>query len=354
MKGSLKEFLFTKHILVSETGKEIDPNEAFSAIIALGEKFSIRITKGANLATKEMIRDAARCLGEYVPEPFYRGFPGSVRELTEEQLLFDQLLHYSQTYGMGWFDRAGHSQVEEVYDRVCDMRERTDVRDFVILSEYEAGEALKGYLKALLGSTRPLNGDQLMFLLDGYDTYGKDILPDKIPCKDTVIRFLYGKKDLDFCRHLKLSDTIKLLQFIQIGQYQSENLRKLNLTNQDRKFLTSVIDWFVFMNFAGTKTYCDFTECFEKRKIWCGLLHHLHYHCKIPDSMMNKFIDDIRSGKNYSAYSLMEDRMKRGYYPGAASALLQYKGESGLMRHLNYILSRCDEHEAEEVLKCLE
>ena len=82
MNSVLIHFLFDKHILVNETGENM--TECFPTVFALARRFGIRIEKGMELAVPEMIRTAAECLGENVPEPFYRGFPESVRKMTGE------------------------------------------------------------------------------------------------------------------------------------------------------------------------------------------------------------------------------------------------------------------------------
>ena len=67
-------------------------------------------------AHEDLISLAADMLGEYVPEPFYRGFPKSVLQMAPDAVLFDQLLHYTQTYGWGNFSEAGHSLFEDTFE----------------------------------------------------------------------------------------------------------------------------------------------------------------------------------------------------------------------------------------------
>lgn len=358
MKDIFKEYLFQKHILVNDSpvfyASSKDQRTAdFATITALAKLFSIRITDGADKVHESMIDTAAKYLGEYVPDPFYRGFPESVRELTSEQLLYDQLLHYTQTYGMGWFQEAGHSVVEEVYERIG-FNENTEPRDFKAVDEKEAEETVKILVKEFLSGNRPLNFDQFEVIKAAYMEFSAEIIPEKIPCKDTVVKLLYESRDISLCRFLRLSDTIKLLQHIQFSKYRSENLKKLNLKNQDRKFLTMVIDWFEEADMKYNVCYCDYTEAFAKRRIWCGLFHHIHYRNKLDYGLMERFISDVRSNKNLSHYHYFESYMREGKYLAAASYLKRCKGESALVRNLNYILSRCkSEHDVEEVLKCL-
>lgn len=357
MKDLYKNYLFTKHILVSETNEQ--PADPFPVLVALGQKFGIRIHKHPELASEQMIREAERELGIIVPEPFYRGFPRTVREMTPDELLFDQLLHYTHTYGCGWFEDPGHSVFEgkaAEIERVI-YNEHIQPKDFDILPAIEAVDALKESITDLMGSNRPLNECQLDLIREGWKDFGKDILPKFMPCKDTVIFMLYEFKDLQFCRYLKLSDVIKLLGYIQWVGYKSENLRKLNLGNQNRKLITNVINELSRLDISNNigRDYCNYMECFEKRRIWCGLFHHIHYKPPLDNLMLGRFVSDVRNNKNYSAYAYFEDFMRKGNYKAAAITLVQQKSKSELIRHLNYILSRCGtDAEIEEVFKCLE
>ena len=389
MKDIFKDQLFARHILVHDDGsytKDADKDvcEAFNTVLTLARKFGIRVTKGATRANRTMIYDAERNIGNHVPEPFYRGFPETVREMTPDKLLYDQIWHYIQTYGMGWFDRPGHSILErapdnltfhekyfrygmekQTYDQFFDMafeqtkwapdsEEKTAPKDFVILMENEANDEIKRILKDLLSGNRPLNKSLKYFIHEGWLTFGADILPEKIPCKDTVIDLLYKTKDMLFTRYLKLSDTIKLVQYIQYYCYESENLNQLNLRNQDRKLISKVIDSLTQDDGSFGAFYrFDSEDCYEKRKIWCGLLHHIHY--KPKTALQKMFVDDMRGGPNHSAFSEFERNLKKFGAPAAARRLNDRKGSGAVLRNLNYLLSRCkDEDEIKEVLACLE
>ena len=111
MKEIYQSTLFDKRILVAERDAEPE-QDAFAVVYALAELFSIRIVSGEELAQRRMLRFAAEQLGKEVPEPFYRGFPESVKSLTADQRLLDQIVHYTVTYGFGLFGRAGHSLLE--------------------------------------------------------------------------------------------------------------------------------------------------------------------------------------------------------------------------------------------------
>ena len=357
MKEVFREYLFRKHILVSEEqngAKVTDDCDKLCLLVSLSSKFSIRISEGAELVTEQILLDAAHNLGEYVPEPFYRGFPDSVRTLTSDQKLFDQLLHYSRTYGMGWFQHVGHSALEDIMDRLK-FSESTEPKDFRILNEKAAEEEVRKCIQDILRSTRPLNVDDWLIVQEGYVEYGMKILPDWIPCKNTVAKLLCFTKNVPlFAIYLKLPDVIKVLEHIQYEKYGSENLRKLNLKNQDRKLLTKLIDaCFDRMPYHGMTE--DIDECFEKKAIWKGLLHHIHYNPKLY--VAEVFVQMMRRKCNPSAYSEFEKCMQektQGNCYNAARVLHDRKGTGAVVRNLNYILSRCSgKEEAEEVIGLL-
>ena len=80
MKDIYKNYLFEKHILVSEQ-QESAQEDPFAVAFAMANMLGIKITKGEKLLRRYMIKYAASRLGEKVPEPFYKGFPESVRQM---------------------------------------------------------------------------------------------------------------------------------------------------------------------------------------------------------------------------------------------------------------------------------
>lgn len=363
MEKIFKDYLFQHHILVSEKEGTID--EAFNTITALANVYSIRIVKGAKYACESMLRDAADNLGDRVPEPFYRMFPNSVRVMTPDQLLYDQLYHYTQTYGMGWFDApAGHSIFEEetpsemadesnrekFFDKM--VAEKSEAKNFVIMIEDDAVAKLVEYLRELIESPRPLNEGQMRFLYEGFIKYDTAITANtNIPCKRIAVELFYLTKSIIFAKKLKLSDTIKLVEYIQNNLYGSTDLKKLNFKNKDRKLITAFIDYHLSAeHFEG---YKEVRKAFNQRKIWCGLLHHIHY--KPKGRIAQKFVKDIREGKNQSLNSGFERCMRHDRPVEAAEYLKNNEGSGALMRNMNYILSRCkNDKEIEEVISCLE
>lgn len=337
------QFLFSKGILVSDSVSETVTEEAFSACFALARKFDIRITEGQQYANKELVRFAAEMLDEYVPLPFYRGFPQSVRELTEDQLLFDQLLHYTITYGFGDFSEPRYSVFEKKFQRLA-FREETEPKSFVILTEEKAKAKLSQYVEDMLKGTRPLSDFQ-------YDVVkaciGEGYEVQSCACKDTVIRLLFDLWDVRYAKFLSLSDVIKFTDRVNYELYQNENIKKLNLRNRDRKFIAKVIDTI----FESGR--CNIKECFEKKAIWCGLLHHIHYQPGCPEA--EAFVQLMRGKKNESVYSEFERAMANGDIRTAVSCLREGKGSGALLRRLNYIVSRCkDEKDVAFVMNHLE
>ena len=83
MQEIYKDYLFEKHILVSEGNFEEE--NIFETLFALAHFFGVRIIKGEKLVNHRMIGELSKRFGENVPGPFYKGFPKSVRALTTEQ-----------------------------------------------------------------------------------------------------------------------------------------------------------------------------------------------------------------------------------------------------------------------------
>ena len=107
MELTFVDYLFNRHYLVNDPNS---PTENQAEIrLALGNIFNIRITSGADLLQRYMIREAEKIIGISVPRAFYQGFPESVRRLSKVELLVDQILHYFKTYGQGNFDEPGRT-----------------------------------------------------------------------------------------------------------------------------------------------------------------------------------------------------------------------------------------------------
>lgn len=208
-------------------------------LFALAKLFGIRIVAGEKLVQESMIGFTASMLGENVPEPFYRGFPQSVRELTSDQLLFDQIIHYIRTYWLGDFSEPGHSIFEKDIERSA-FKENVQIKEFSIVTENEAVSQLAGIVEDLLTGTRPLSDDQFELVKTFISEY--DYKVTDIASKNTCVKLLRNTRDIRYADYMKLSDVIKLVDDINFEEYGNENIRKLNLRSKDRKFIESVID----------------------------------------------------------------------------------------------------------------
>ncbi len=337
MKDIFKNYLFGKHILVSE-GK--DTGHAFETLCSLASFFGIRVGEGRELAQPDMIKTASACIGRAVPAPFYQGFPESVKALTTDQLLFDQLLHYTVTYGFGDFSQAGHSVFEEKFERLG-FKESTELKDFKIISEEEALAMLGVAVKSLLLGTRPLSLYQYDVVREYTVEYG--FRPEKIASKDTAVRLLIDTADMYYAGFLALPDVIKVLDTLVYIRYNSEDLKKLKLKNHDRKIITGVIDTLT------ARDKVDINSCLEKKKIWNGLLHHIHY--KAVNKNGHELLGAVRGKDRRSAYSRFEAKLSAHDAPGAAEVLVKEKGAAAMLRRIDHISSRCEgEDDVSEVL----
>ncbi|MBR3058316.1 MAG: hypothetical protein IKG93_10170 [Clostridiales bacterium] len=338
-----KSFLFSRHILVN--GKIGKPGvlceEYGEVLLSLAKLFNIRITSGGRLADPTMIRFCSEMLGEDVPKAFYQGFPQSVRKLMSEDLLFDQMLTYFVTYGLGDFSQQRHSVLENEEDLVRSaFKEEGTIKDFEIVDGPKALEKLASILDSMLAGTRPLNASQIELAASFCKTFG--FFPKKVASKNTAVMLLLETGDIRFSDFLSLSDVTKLLDAFLMKYKQERNPKKLNLKNQERKLFIKVID----RAFESGKA--DIEYCYEKKKIWCGLLHHIHYQPKCEKA--KEFLANIRRKENLSAYSSFEKKLREEGALAAADDLLRTKGSGALFRQLHYLVSRCESKEEIDAL----
>lgn len=248
--------MFEKHILVSD--EETEEKHVFETLFAMAHFFGVKITKGKELVRCGMVKELSKRLGENVPEPFYRGFPQSVRDLSTEELLFDQLIHYFNTYGLGNFDEPGHSVFEKDFERAT-FQEETEAQEFMIQTEEEAKDTIRTMVNDLLSGSRPLNERQYKLALTFIRDHIENI-PD-IASKNIQVRLLIDTKNLSLADSLNLSDVMKIVDELNYRYYHNDNPKKLNFKNQDRKFLTALLD----RMFRGDR--CDICTCYEKKQL---------------------------------------------------------------------------------------
>ena len=325
MRELFHDFLFSKGLFVG-SGEDV---QAPAVLVALAKLFGIRIVSNPGWASIDMVDIAARNLGRDVPQPFYRGFPESVLKLSLGEVVVDRLLHYLHTYGRGDFSHPGHSAFEEEVVRNC-FDEDVEARDFSIVGAKEALAYLEDAVGALLASTRPLSDDRYAIVRAFVEDYGFGI--GECACKDTAVRLLLDTRDLTYVRLLRIADVSRLVERLQFQEYGSKNVKKLNLHNRDRKLLTAVLDA-LFERGA-----CDLRVCLEKRELWKGLLHHLHYQPK--NHFAAQFLRAMRNNEERSAYSAFEKAVGEGRIEEAVDVLREEKGAGAVLRNLDYVLSR--------------
>ena len=332
MNKAFLDYLFTKNILV---GNENTCDDSFEVLFSLARFFGIRVTKGHEYATLDTIKFVQEQLSSHaVSKVFYSGFPKSVLELTKDEYLFDQIFSYYKTYGLGLFSNPTHSIMEEAFIRTAFTEKTKEVR-FEILNEKEALVKLTELIENLLTSTRPLSKSQYELVLAYKLEYNYKVLESG--SKDTILKLLVDTKDYDLCSLISLSDVVKLVDYINYTNYNKTKLNNLNLKNRDRVFITKILDQ-IFDD-----GYINIKECFEKKQIWCGLLHHIHYKPKTVIAV--EFVNLMRGNTNESAYSEFERHMLDNDIRGAVNSIIKNKGTTVLLRKLNYILSRCNNDE---------
>lgn len=330
------EFLFSKGFFVENAKKPESSVNAFETVISLAELFGIKIESGHDKADLSMVRLASKMLGENVPEPFYMNFPESVKRLSKDELLFDQLLSYYITYGWGMFDEARHSIFESDVQRKV-FNEYTKIKRYQIISEEEAISKIQETADDLIKSSRPLSQTQYSLLLNTIEKLQYKVT--SCACKDTLVNLIIDTCNIEYASLLKLSDVIRLAEELQRRNLKGD-IKHLNLRNQQRKLIASVLDY-IF-----TEGSANISDCFEKKQLWAGLLHHIHY--KPVNDNARDFINRMRGKANYSAYSYFEKAISEGNIKGAVDILLEKKGSSLLLRNLTYILCNCKTSEDKE------
>ena len=331
MKDIYVNNLYAKNILVSNSE---NTDNYFEVLYALADLFGVKIVKGEKLANVALISFLEKRMWIEVPRPFYKGFPDSVRNLSENELLFDQMYNYFRTYGCGDFEETRHSIFEDDKERSV-FNENVKLKEYSIVDIKEAEKLVREMVDNLLSSSRPLSVSQIQLIQD----YVKDFDYKPLHCesKNTAVKLLYRTQNLWFASFLNMSDVIKLVEEINISEYNNGNIKKLNLKNKDRKFIIKV------MNQIFKNGKCDIINCYEKKAIWNGLLYHIHY--KPVDSKAEKFVLAMQNKGNESIYSKFEKAIAENNVTLAADILLEGKGQGTLLRNLNYLLSRCQKNE---------
>jgi len=345
MKDYFKNYLFTKHILVADE----EPKDQFETAVSLSKIYAVKVWKGIELLNPNHMKICEEMIGSKikVPAPFYKNFPDSVKSLTEDQLLFDQLYAYFHWFLLDERYERRNSIFEQQFERLT-FNEDFEYKEFEVLSEKDAIIKLSEIIKDLLASTRPVTEEQIQLIVAFMNDY--DYCPGKIASKDAALELLFISRDMRLARFIDLSDVIKLVDKINYYSYDNKKINKLNLKNKDRKFITQVIHEITATIYYPSSTII--AECCEKKKAWKGLLHHIHFK-PLNDGEIH-FIKQIRYGANSSVYSVVEYWMKNNNPVKAAQILYVDKGSGAVLRNIEYFISRCTNHdEKRKILKLL-
>ncbi|MCR4661302.1 MAG: hypothetical protein K5765_04785 [Clostridia bacterium] len=357
----IRDYLFYKHILIRKNKNRVSAKIAVKYNLIAAQSYGIKFSKGADLIDASIMQFLEKKLSPKVPLPFYIGFPQSVKDLPIDYQVLDRLVHYATTYGLGKFNKPGHSIFESEYKRAI-FEEDFNYTDFIIVTEEEGKQIAIQTTLNLLSDSREISNDALDFCKTVIEKYNVQIT--NIASKSNTIKLLYLTKDFNYLKCIQLSDIYKLVNHIIVNYnlYIDYNLfcwwdilkktkknkkenqsiidlslkhHKINcysLRNVDRKFIISIINKLI----EQKKT--NYTTCYEKRRFWVALFHHLHY--KSTDEQMTEFINNIRNGKNYSFNSYFEALVKDNKVREATDYILDKKGTGFFLRNIKYILSR--------------
>ncbi len=336
---SIKERLFVGRMLVSNGG---DLNKEAVYITLMG-KYGIKVSdnESFDLLNEDILRDVEECIGRPLGKPFYRNFPESVKKLSAEELVIDRLIHYSETYGNNDHENRHFSHFEEECEKIP-FREKFDsYKTYKVVDEDLAMKCIYDITDRLL-MARTLNLPDLKFVIDMIEE--GSFRPAHIASKMVMSRILlyfYKEKDLntamsllDGMNHLSINDVIRILGYDICKDSRSgkPDFKHLNLSSKDRKFYSALIE-----HIAIHCSDDDILTCLEKRNIWKGFLHHLHFSPKSSKSKLlvkSVFDDELKS-----VYSEVERLFNEENYLESAKVLANRKGSTALLRHLNRYLS---------------
>ena len=349
MKETFKKYLFDKNILVNDGAEEKDEELESLLCTALMAKYGYNVVSGAELMSKPVFDYVAKQIDFKPTEPFYRGFPESVKKLCPEECLFDQLWSYYKTYGLDDFSEEQHSVCETPVERIALLKSFT-TKNVKVLNEKDAEKELESLLQGLCDQTRPMSEYQFAVLVEAIREY--DMFAFKFASANTAIKVLLETRDViyaeKFSAPLELSHFPKIVEELNYKVYRNNDIKKLNLKNQDRKFLINVLKILITNSYNDFNLISDYqmAVCVEKRAVWKGILYHLHY--------KDDRLSFIYSQKVFSGMSEFEWFMAGENTYGAASILKYRKGTSAVLRNLDYIVSRTKEFsEVERVLGLL-
>lgn len=325
-----RSYLFKHDYLVGEKN-----NNYLEAAYLLAAKLGVVATGNLSYVSIDAFKDAAEFTGVYVPEPFYTGFPQSVYIIDRSKQLINQLLSYIDTYGLGNFNDPQHAYIEEKLERAA-FDEDITPRKVHIVSESFARMLIDEYVHEMLCSSRPLSKEMYELLVKYINEF--NYFPDIIKSKNTRVKLLVSFEDVRYLSGLSIKDVPKIVEEIYYNKHCCYNCKKLSFSNKERKFITTIIHTLFIYD----------RDLLEKRKFWKGLLFAIHFK---PISEEEKaFVSDLYNNAAKSVMSEFEHYMSLNL-PVEAAQCLSSKSNTEVLRHLDYILSRCiREEQVKDVL----
>lgn len=329
--------LANHHYLVSSGIVETKDDQAKIAV-SLARDLGVVIRKGVEYLNSEVYQFIYTYLKKSIPQAFYKGFPQSVYSLTPTELLLDQLIHYYRTYGMGDFDKAGHSVFEEKVRKYALNHKDIQEHVFYVITENEAKSILAEIIEGYLASTRPLSTSAFSLVAEYFSESSKEVCTitnPEIASKNTVIKLILSSRNPILAKALSVTDYPKLVAELNYSNYGSKNVKKLNLNNKDRVFLTKILN--ILLNKDYTESV--WLEIIEKRKVWKGILHHIHF--KIDGSRYNhKALQSaVYDDNRVSMLSYIHKAIETHDIPLAVH-FMESKGPNYIIRNMNYLISR--------------
>lgn len=345
MVSCFKDCLFKRNILVRDNTDTdvLDDEDTSLWCSALMLKFGYNVVSGKENMTSKVFAYVSNMLNVNVPPAFYYWFPESVKELTDNEILFDRLFSYYKTYGLNDFSEPVHSVLEDnPVERVALLKSFRTV-NVEVVNEEQAEAKLNIIIMDMLKQSRPLSADDFDIVLNFMRNYSS-VMPEKIGSKDTVIKLLINFRQPEYAKFLTLKQFPDFVEELNFEIYHNPDVKKLKLRMPDRRLVTKVLRKLL----KNESNIVEATkDCLEKRQIWKGILHHIHYkvdYCG-DSSNENYFFKTLYNDSTYSVSSLFEQHIKNHDVCGAVNALITNGRGTEAYRHLNYITANAKDEE---------
>lgn len=339
MEKLWKEFLFTRGILVCEVGGKIkDPVSEET----LASRFGIKLALRSEEVHPKMLPFIEEQLGGDMPNGFYQYFPASVRKMSPVFLKYEQTcLYLEHEAGDPCSKPVAHSMLEGEGTHT-EFAEEVPPKYFLVASEAKAKHLLDLMLTRMFYCPKPLTSMQYRVLLSCIKTKFCELT--HCECKHTLHRLVVDTRNPAYAKLLSLSDVLEVAKLLSHKNAAPTSSAKFKLSNQDRKFVTRLMDD-IFQNDEA----CDIEKCFEQKAKWCGLLHHIHYTPTTMEALA--FVNAMRGDQNYSAMAVVERALKGGDVHSATQILYDAKGSDGVLAHLLDLVGHC--HYAKDISEVL-